>query len=277
MKPPIVTTKTIATAGRDIKLTLALQPQPPTPPLNAQPDADPASPVVCIPDIEGLFWLTDADGTFSATAEVAYLLPAPDQAAGPVLAVAGLIGESCGALADWQTGWTPASGSGGNPGVFEDGNRLLVWPKTGTEPGLLTVTATVNQKKYGPISLTVLRYECACYGSGGSTGSDVFAFDPLRWNTGLADESRITGFGAPSSSYTATVTGSWPTGTAFDWTLTPDGYIGGITYSATGEVLTLDYAGGVQPAGTFTATVTATGPLGSTQTLGPVTFTVYPY
>ena len=59
--------------------------------------------------------------------------------------------------------------------------------KADTEPGLLSVKATVNQQTYGPILLTILRYECVCYcyGSGGSGGTDAFAFDPLRWNTGL--------------------------------------------------------------------------------------------
>lgn len=282
MKPPIVTTKTLTTPGRDIKLTLALQPQPPITLLNAQPGADPVSPAVCIPDIEGLFWLTDADGTFSATAEVAYLLPLPDQAAGPVLAVAGIIGETCGELADWQTGWAPASGSGGDPGIHEDGNRLVVWPKPDTEPGLLTVTARVNGHRYGPITLTVLRYECGCYGSGGS-GGDVFAFDPLVWNTGLVDESRVTGHGTPDSSYTATVTGTWPDGTTFDWAvnitepLAFESFDYPIGYSSSGLTLTLTYRGGVWAPGTVTVTVTATGPLGSTQILGPITFTLYPY
>lgn len=280
MKPPIVTTKTITTPGRDIKLTLALQPQPPIPPLSTPPSVEPGDPpAVCIADIDGLFWLTDADGTFSETAEVAYLLPSPDQAAGPVLAVAGIIGETCGAVADWQTAWTPASGSGGDPGVVEDGNRLVIWPKADTEPGVLTVTGRIHGHRYGPISLTVLRYECTCYGSGSgaTTGTDTFAFDPLRWNTGLVDEWRITGFGAPPSSYTATITGTWPPGTTFAWTTTTDGTIGGITYAAVALELTLDYAGGVQAQGTFTASVTATGPLGTTHTLGPITFTVTPY
>ena len=127
----IETTKTITTPGRNVELTLALQPQPPITLLNAQPGTETPLTPVCIPDIEGLFWFSDADGTFSAAAEVAYLLPVPDQAAGPTLAVAGIVGETCGAPVTWRTGWTSESGTGGDPGVYEDGARLVVWRQGG--------------------------------------------------------------------------------------------------------------------------------------------------
>lgn len=275
MRPPIVTTKTLTTPGRDIKLTLALQPQPITPLM--EPSA--AEPVVCVPDIEGLFWLSDADGTFSETAEAAYLLPLPDQAAGPVLAVAGLIGETCGALADWKTGWDPASGFGGAPGVYKDGNRLLIWPKEDTEPGLLSVKATVNQRTYGPILLTLLRYECVCYGSGGSVVPEVWGLNPLRWESGMTEEFYTSTFLGPDGSISATVTGTWPPGTSFNWSVTGTGSVfAPVNWAATDHVLTLNYRGwGSGAGGTLTATVTATTPGGATQTVGPITFIYYPY
>lgn len=119
----------------------------------------------CVPDALQLVWFTDADGTFSETTEAAYLLPEPDLAAGPVLAVAGILGETCGATVQWITEWTPEV-DGGAPGLFPDGQRLVVWPQAGAGPGLLTVRALVAGKSYGPIVLTVLRYECVCYGYG---------------------------------------------------------------------------------------------------------------
>ncbi len=92
----------------------------------------------------------------------------------------------------------------------------------------------------------------------------------------------MTGHGTPDSSYTATVTGTWPDGTTFDWAVNITGPLAEdpsdpVTYSVSGLTLTLNYVGGVWAPGTVTATVTATGPLGSTQTLGPITFTLYPY
>lgn len=125
----------------------------------------PAEAAPCVPTALQLVWFTDAAGTFSETSEAAYLLPDPDLAAGPVLAVAGIIGETCDAPVQWITAWAP-EGTGGEPGLFEDGTRLVVWPKTGSGPGLLTVWAHIAGRRYGPINLTVLRYECAGYGYG---------------------------------------------------------------------------------------------------------------
>jgi len=146
-------------AGRSIGVTYKMVKLPPIAP-SYIPDALP-----CIPDALQLVWFTDTDGTFSETAEAAYLLPEPDLAAGPVLAVAGILGETCGATVQWLTEWTPEV-DGGDPGLYQDGNRLVVWPQAGAGPGLLTVRAFIAGKNYGPIVLTILRYECVSYGYG---------------------------------------------------------------------------------------------------------------
>ena len=121
-------------APRDFAMTLKMVKLPP-------------EPTPCIPDALRLAWFTDSAGTFSETAEAAYLLPAPDLAAGPVLAVAGILGETCGAKIQWITTWTPESGEGGDPGLLEDDARLVVWPTADTLPGLLSVRARISPGK----------------------------------------------------------------------------------------------------------------------------------
>lgn len=145
----------VTVPGRDAGLKLTLQPA-------AEPAEPCAEPEPCEPAITGLFWFSDSTGLFDQDVEAAYLLA--EGAAGPVLAVAALVGESCDLPVAWTKVWTPASGDGGDPGYLEDGARLIVYPLADTAPGVLEVTAEHGGQSYGPIMLTVLRYSCYCYG-----------------------------------------------------------------------------------------------------------------
>lgn len=137
--------------GQDTALTLRMTPQGVTPePVEPVPDCEPA--------ITGLFWFSDSTGLFDQDVEAAYLLA--EGAAGPVLGVAGLVGEDCRWTVNWTTAWTPASGTGGDPGYLEDGGRLVVYPLADTAPGVLEVSAEHGGQSYGPILLNVLRYSC---------------------------------------------------------------------------------------------------------------------
>ncbi len=222
------------------------------------PDAAP-----CVPTGLQLAWFTDGAGTFSETAEAAYLLPVGEGAAGPVLGIAGIIGETCGAKIFWAAAWTPESGSGGNPGVYEDGARLIIWPKPDTEPGILTVTARVDNKNYGPIALTVLRYACLPYYD--------FYVDPLTWIDG---NTYITDYrDGPTFNPTAIVTGTWPPGTSFAWTHTTG--LAGFTVSIADNTLSVSY---LEPSeGTFIASCVVTIPTGKQWAVGPITLRVLPY
>jgi hypothetical protein len=229
----------------------------------------PADAIPCVPTALQLAWFTDSAGAFSETAEAAYLLPLPDLAAGPVLAVAGILGETCGAPIQWITAWAP-EGTDDEPGLFEDGNRLVVWPKPGCGPGLLTVWAHIAGRRYGPINLTVLRYQCAGYGYEYS----VFSLDPLTWETGATTIEFTNTWDNPGVTHTATVTGTWPAGTAFVWSgIDSPPY--GFTASGVENVLTVSFNSFA--AGTLTASCTAHYPDGSSETVGPITLTVYPY
>lgn len=146
-------TQGVTVPGRDARLKLTLQ-----------PTAEPVEPVEPIPDCEsaisGLYWFSDSTGQFDQSVEAAYLLDTGP--AGPTLAVAGLVGEDCRLPVTWTMTWTPASGTGGEPGILEDGTRLVVYPLSDTEPGILEVTAEHDGQSYGPILLTVLRRASGC-------------------------------------------------------------------------------------------------------------------
>lgn len=145
-------TRKARAAGRAIELTVPLGP----------PATEAAEPIPdCEPAITGLLWFSDSTGLFDQEVEAAYLLT--EGAAGPVLGVAGLVGEDCRLPVAWAKTWTPASGTGGEPGYFEDGARLVVSPLADTVPGVLEVTAEHDGQSYGPILLTVLRYSCYAY------------------------------------------------------------------------------------------------------------------
>lgn len=107
----------------------------------------------CEPDLTGLFWFSDTTGQFSEDAEAAYLLAA--EAAGPVLAVARLLGERCGDV-EWQTTWTPDEGEGGDPGLTVEGANLVAYQLGTTVAGTLLVSATCDGQSFGPIALTLL-------------------------------------------------------------------------------------------------------------------------
>lgn len=147
-------TRKVKAPGRAIELTVPLGP----------PATEAAEPIPdCEPAITGLFWFSDSTGLYDQDVEAAYLLT--EGGAGPVLGVAGLVGEDCRLPVTWTVDWTPASGSGGDPGYFEDGARLVVYPLADTVPGVLEVSAEHDGQSYGPILLTVLRYSCYCYGA----------------------------------------------------------------------------------------------------------------
>lgn len=108
----------------------------------------------CKPAPTGLFWFSDETGDFKQIAEAAYL-SATAEAASPVLAVAKVIGETCGSV-DWSMAWTPAEGTGGDPAIKADGSLLYVYQAAGTAPGELRVSAQCGRQTLGPISLTIL-------------------------------------------------------------------------------------------------------------------------
>lgn len=161
----------IAAPGRAIEITVPLGK------FGAEPIPD------CESNVTGLFWFSDATGLFDQPVEAAYLLTAG--AAGPVLAVAGLVGESCDLPVVWTKTWTPASGTGGDPGTLEDGTRLIVYPLADTAPGALEVSAEHDGQTYGPIALIL------DVSGGGCTPN----FNALYWAP-VESENTRTGVGA---------------------------------------------------------------------------------
>lgn len=138
--------KVITGSKTAIKLTL----QPLSSAIAATAAAAVATP--CAPAISGLFWFSDSTGQFDQTAEAAYLAT---PTASPVLGVAALLGEGCELPVTWTTNWVPDTGTGGDPGVVEDGQRLVVFQTATSVPGVLTVTAEHNGQSYGPIALSL--------------------------------------------------------------------------------------------------------------------------
>lgn len=114
----------------------------------------------CKPAPTGLYWFSDLTGAFDQDVEAAYLLA--EGAAGPLLGLARVLGETCDDVT-WTTTWTPASGESGAPGLIEEGASLIVYPLADTLPGILSVTALCAGLSFGPILLTVLRYSVYCY------------------------------------------------------------------------------------------------------------------
>lgn len=134
------TTPVLTVPGQDAGLKLTLQPA-----------VEAARP--CSPAPAGIYWFSDSTGEFTEQTEAAYLSSA--EAAGPVLAVARALGETCGEVR-WSTEWTPQSGTGGAPEVVGLGADLLVYPALGGGPGVLSVTAECGGQPLGPILLTLL-------------------------------------------------------------------------------------------------------------------------
>jgi hypothetical protein len=141
------TSTTTPIPGQNVGLKLTLQPV--------------AEATPCQPTPNGLLWFSDVSGDFTERSEAAYLLP--EGAPGPVLGVARVLGETCGAV-DWSYPWTPNAGSGGAPGVVKNGATLIVYALPDTLPGLLEVSATCAGQSFGPILLTLLRYHGGGYG-----------------------------------------------------------------------------------------------------------------
>lgn len=139
---------TTVVPGKDAGLAITLQPLA-------------VEPTPCEPAIAGLFWFSDSTGLIDQEVEAAYLLA--EGAAGPVLGLAKLLGETCDLPVTWTKVWTPSSGTGGDPGYMEDGASLIVYPMADTAPGVLEVTAEHGGTEYGPILLTVLRHSSYCY------------------------------------------------------------------------------------------------------------------
>lgn len=164
--------------GNDSGLSLVMQPV-------AEACAEVVS-VECEPDVTGLFWFSDSTGAFDQDVEAAYLLA--EGAAGPLLGLAKLVGETCDLPVTWTKTWTPASGSGGDPGYFEDGARLVVYPLADTVPGVLEVSAEHGGQSYGPILLTVLRYSCYCY-----YGTTIIAYEWYPFSPTLIPTTNIGG------------------------------------------------------------------------------------
>lgn len=142
-------TPVLTVPGRDAGLKLTLQP------VTEAPAAIP-----CQPRPVGLRWFSDLTGGFTEESEAAYLLS--EGAAGPVLGVARVLGETCGDVT-WRYDWTPASGKNGHPGLIEDGDDLLVYALPASAPGILEVSATCAGRRFGPILFTILRYSCYSY------------------------------------------------------------------------------------------------------------------
>ena len=142
--------KPIRAAGRAIELTAALAGAPP-----------------CIPDPTGLFWFSETTGDFTEAAEAAYFIspePDPFDSAGPLIAVARVLGETCGGVV-WSWIWTPeplpdpppeGATLASAPAVLEDGASLLIYPAPGYGAGDLSVTAECAGQSLGPILLTLL-------------------------------------------------------------------------------------------------------------------------
>ena len=184
------------TSGPDVGLTLRMTPLAP-----AEPPCEIA--------IEGLYWFSDASGAFDATAEAAYLLP--EGGAGPTLAVAKLLGETCDGEVTWMTSWTPQAPNGHGPGAWHSGPDFVVYPLETTVPGILSVSAELDGVTHGPIVLILMRYVCYGYGSGGAICSEL---TDINWNGGGKSVSE-SGSGW---SHSGTISGTFPPGTTFDWT-----------------------------------------------------------
>lgn len=181
-------TRRIKTPGRAIELTVPLGP-----PAGVAPEPIPD----CEPAISGLYWFSDSTGLYDQEVEASYLLA--EGAAGPALGVAGLVGEDCRLPVTWAKTWTPASGTGGDPGYLEDGDRLVAYPLADTAPGVLEVTAEHDGRSYGPILLTVLRYSNYCYAEPCEISNAIGAWFRLPENFAYTTStgSAISQYGGP--------------------------------------------------------------------------------
>lgn len=228
--------------------------------LTLQPTAEPVEPVpACEPAISGLFWFSDSTGALDEDVEAAYLLP--EGAAGPVLGVAALLGETCGLPVAWASTWTPETEDGGPPGLFRDGARLIVYPLKDTAPGVLEVVATHEGETYGPILLSVLRYDCGGYGYGycPPAGCEI-DLDGLWWETGSTWVQQTP---AGPWAHVVALRGQWPLGTTFDWQFNWTGADHEPTYLITGSAVGVYRPSGHNAIGDLTVSVLVTPPGGT--------------
>ena len=198
--------KPIRAAGRAIELTAALAGAPP-----------------CIPDPTGLFWFSETTGDFTEAAEAAYFIspePDPFDSAGPLIAVARVLGETCGGVV-WSWIWTPeplpdpppeGATLASAPAVLEDGASLLIYPAPGYGAGDLSVTAECAGQSLGPILLTLLpapggggggapccpepaagQYQCSAIGDHAAclfpiVGTNLHSTMPTEWSVDYAGD-----------------------------------------------------------------------------------------
>lgn len=158
------TSHTTTIPGQNVGLKLTLQPV--------------AEATPCQPTPNGLLWFSDLSGDFTEIAEAAHL--GATDAASPILAVAKVLGETCGDV-NWTVNWTPNSGVGGDPAIKTDGAELYVYQKTGSAPGELRVSAQCAGQTLGPIVLTLLQ------SAGGSCCADPQIDEMSRYRFGDSD------------------------------------------------------------------------------------------
>jgi len=228
-------TKTLHAAGRELAFTTPL-----------------TGATACEPVVDGLFWFSDASGAFDARAEAAYLLP--EGAAGPVLGIARLTGETCDQPITWRATWTPQTPDGPPPLYNKEGSDLIVYPSATTAPGVLMVSAEFGGRTFGPILLTILLYQCAGYY--GAAGSGCATLDSMTWDSGGKSVSES----GSSWSHVGTITGSFPEGTVFEWSFTWSGDPGDSpTFVGDGTSTTISREGNTG-AGNATAQAKITAP-----------------
>lgn len=227
----MIRTRKIAVPGREIGLTVPM----------ASINTGVAP---CEPDVSGLFWYRDGD--YSDTLQTALLFDAG--AANPKLTTARLLGETCDQDVGWSAIWeNELGGDDGAPLVYPLGTDLDVVAAADTMAGLLTVRAAFGGQAFGPIDLLLLPGCQPCYSLGTGVGC-ALTLTSLLW-----EDSSTTLYASATGgwSHMASLIGSWPEGTVFNWspdwtgspTEAPDFIISGsacavyrpATYIATGE------------------------------------------
>lgn len=252
--------ETTVVPGKDAGLALTLQPL-------AEACAEVVEQTPCEPAIDGLYWFSDSTGLYDQDVEAAYLLA--EGAAGPALSVAKLVGEPCDLPVTWAMDWTPASGTGGDPGYLEDGASLIVYPLEDTAPGVLEVTAEHGGQSYGPILLTVIANEC--YYEPCADEPCVPNITGLLWTFYAQPEIDVT-IGSLHFHEQASLVGDFCPGCSVAWSYQKVGASGTIITRKYNSDSKYAYMAGYLPStaqigyATITATVTCGG-----QTFGPFT------
>ncbi len=183
-----------------------------------------------------------------------------------MFALAALSGDSINGEVEWERVWTPSEG-GEAPIVLINNQWLAVSHSPFVAPGVLTVRARCGHQYYGPITLILIPEQ------------SEMALQPLAWTNGgrggvdYTDLQNLIVSTEFNQMHLATVKGSWPENTVFEWAMGA-GEVN-LEFFADGPGLTvLTKAYNTQPC-VFSATVTVTAPGFDPQTLGPITLTVY--